>query len=213
MTRPAVAKHLGVLADANLVNTVWDGREKRHYLNPVPIQQVHERWTRHYDRGRVAALTTLKNALEETTMTDPEFVYTIYLVSTAEQVWRALTEPEFTRQWWGVAVESDWQVGSVVTHRFEDATEPFFGGGEVLECDPPRRLTYTAGFVPTAKDPTPDTRLTTATFELEQTGEIVKLTVTSVDPREQMRVHVNEGWVLVVANLKSFLETGKPMPV
>ena len=64
MTRQAVTKHLAVLEDANLVAVVWRGREKLHYLNPAPIQEISERWISKYERGRLSALGDLKRALE-----------------------------------------------------------------------------------------------------------------------------------------------------
>ena len=64
MTRQAVTKHLAILEDANLVNTIRHGREKLHYLNPVPIHQIGERWIRKFERSRLAALTALKRRLE-----------------------------------------------------------------------------------------------------------------------------------------------------
>ncbi len=64
MTRQGVTKHLAVLEGANLVATRWEGREKRHFLNPVPIQQVVERWIRQYERPRIEALTGLKRKVE-----------------------------------------------------------------------------------------------------------------------------------------------------
>ena len=64
MTRQAVTKHLALLEDANLVAIVWRGREKLHYLNPVPIHEISERWISKYERGRLSALSDLKKALE-----------------------------------------------------------------------------------------------------------------------------------------------------
>ena len=64
MTRQAVTKHLALLEDANLVAVVWRGREKLHYLNPVPIHEISERWISKYERGRLSALSDLKRALE-----------------------------------------------------------------------------------------------------------------------------------------------------
>lgn len=64
MTRQAVAKHLVILEEANLVATLWRGREKLHYLNPVPIHEIAERWIRKYERGRLRALAELKKKLE-----------------------------------------------------------------------------------------------------------------------------------------------------
>lgn len=65
MSRQAVTKHLVVLEDANLVAIVWRGREKLHYLNPVPIHEIGERWISKYERGRLSALSDLKKALED----------------------------------------------------------------------------------------------------------------------------------------------------
>jgi DNA-binding transcriptional ArsR family regulator len=67
MTRQAVAKHLALLEAANLVVTVWHGREKRHYLNPVPLHEIYERWIGKYERQRLQALSDLKKGLEKQT--------------------------------------------------------------------------------------------------------------------------------------------------
>src|SRR3979409_601645 len=64
MTRQAVTKHLAILEAANLVTTFKHGREKLHYLNPVPIHQVGERWIRKFERGKLVALSELKRQLE-----------------------------------------------------------------------------------------------------------------------------------------------------
>jgi DNA-binding transcriptional ArsR family regulator len=65
MTRQAVTKHLGILETANLVSTLKHGREKLHYLNPVPIHQISERWIKKFERGKLAALSELKRQLEK----------------------------------------------------------------------------------------------------------------------------------------------------
>jgi DNA-binding transcriptional ArsR family regulator len=67
MTRQAVAKHLARLEEANLVTAVWRGREKRHYLNPVPLQEIYDRWIAKYERHRLRALSESKRGLEEKT--------------------------------------------------------------------------------------------------------------------------------------------------
>ena len=64
MTRQAVSKHLAILEDANLVATIWRGREKLHYLNPVPIHEIADRWIGKFERSRLQALGDLKKALE-----------------------------------------------------------------------------------------------------------------------------------------------------
>jgi DNA-binding transcriptional ArsR family regulator len=65
MSRQAVAKHLGILEAANLVAAIKRGREKLHYLNPVPIHEIGDRWISKYERGRLEALSDLKKALEQ----------------------------------------------------------------------------------------------------------------------------------------------------
>src|SRR3954454_14098572 len=119
MSRQAVSKHLAVLEGADLVTTVRRGREKFHYLNPAPINEIGERWINHYERGRVEALADLKRALEDTPMDKPSFVYTTYINTTPERLWQALTEPAFTERYWGMVFESDWKPGSRYTlHQF-----------------------------------------------------------------------------------------------
>ena len=79
MARQSVSKHLAVLEAANLVTTVRRGREKLHYLNAAPINEIAERWITRYDQDRVDALADLKRALEDTPMDKPSFVYTTYI--------------------------------------------------------------------------------------------------------------------------------------
>ena len=86
MSRQAVSKHLAALEAANLVTTVWRGREKLHYLNATPINDIAERWISRYDRNRVRALSDLKRALEGAPMTKPAFVSTIYIATTPERL-------------------------------------------------------------------------------------------------------------------------------
>src|SRR5215472_16210125 len=106
MARQSVSKHLAVLEAANLVTTVWRGREKLHYLNPEPINAIADRWISRYDRGRVAALADLKTALEQTSMPDTPFVYTTYIQTTPQRLWQALTEPAFTQRYWNLTFDT-----------------------------------------------------------------------------------------------------------
>jgi DNA-binding transcriptional ArsR family regulator len=164
LARQSVSKHLSILEDASLVTTIRRGREKLHYLNPAPINEIAERWISRYDAGRVEALSDLKRALEETTMDKPEFVYTTYIRTTPEQLWRGLTDPAFTRRYWGLAIESDWQPGSTFTVRLSKDDVAIADAEQVvLESDPFRRLSYTwHTFTPSGPPPTasrPATRL------------------------------------------------------
>src|SRR5919202_816027 len=115
MARQSVSKHLAILEAANLVTTVRRGREKLHYLNAAPINEIGERWISRYERERVHALADLKRALEEGPMDRPSFVYTTYISTTPEQLWQALTDPAFTRRYWNATFQTDWQPGSPMT--------------------------------------------------------------------------------------------------
>src|ERR1700751_2907540 len=88
MARQAVSKHLAVFEAANLVTTVWRGREKLHYLNAEPINAIADRWINQYDRARAQTLADLKTALETESMrSSSEFVYTTYIKTTPEKLW------------------------------------------------------------------------------------------------------------------------------
>src|SRR6202020_2886069 len=116
IARQSVSKHLAVLEAANLITTVRRGREKHHYLNAAPINEIAERWITHYDHDRVRALADLKKALEDNPVENAPFVYTTYIRTTPERLWQALTEPAFTQRYWGdVAMHSDWAKGSTYT--------------------------------------------------------------------------------------------------
>ena len=121
MSRQAVTKHLYVLESANLVTTVWDGREKRHYLNPVPIHEIAERWIDKYERQRLQALSDLKKGLEKkervNSMKKNQLVYVTFIRTTPKKLWDAITKPEFARQYWaGNGNISDWKKGSNWQH-------------------------------------------------------------------------------------------------
>src|SRR3954454_19913343 len=110
MTRFGVMKHLRLLEEANLVTTRRRGREKLHFLNPVPIRLVHDRWVSKYAEPWAATLSELKQRLENATM---EKVFEIYIKTPPERLWRAITDPEQRRVYsFGIGVESDWTPGS-----------------------------------------------------------------------------------------------------
>ena len=136
MTRFGVMKHLKVLEQANLVVTKRRGREKLHFLNPVPIRLVHDRWVSKYAEPWAASLTGLKRQLEEKEM---EKVFEIYIKTTPERLWEAITSNEMRAKYnFGVGVESDWTNGSHYTARHPAGVD--IGAGENVEVDPPRRL-------------------------------------------------------------------------
>jgi uncharacterized protein YndB with AHSA1/START domain/DNA-binding transcriptional ArsR family regulator len=229
MARQSVSKHLAVLEAANLVTTVWRGREKLHYLNPAPINDISERWIDRYEQQRVDALADLKRALENPTMQKPSFVYTTYIQTTPERLWEALTTPAFTERYWNVSFETDWTPGSEMIWnnngvRIADRAQV------VLESDPYRRLSFTwHDFTPelaralemneevfAAASAEPRSKVT---FELEPAGTAVKLTVLQDDfpPASKAAEMVSNGWPQVLSKLKTLLETGEtfriPRPI
>src|SRR3989449_5636378 len=137
MTRFGVMKHLRVLEEAGLVVTKKRGREKLHFLNPVPIRLVHDRWVSKYAEPWAATLSGLKHRLEGKTM---EKVFEIYIKATPERLWEAITNPEMRRKYnFGVRVQSDWTPGSRYQGVHPLAPAALLEG-ENLEVDPPRRL-------------------------------------------------------------------------
>jgi uncharacterized protein YndB with AHSA1/START domain/DNA-binding transcriptional ArsR family regulator len=222
MVRQSVSKHLAVLEAANLVSTKWRGREKLHFLNPVPINAIAERWMTRYDRARANARADLKHALEHQPM-DTSFVYTTHINATPERLWAALTDPAFTKRYWGVSLVSDWHVGSTVTWQLDNVT---IADDEqvVLAADPPRRLSYTwhtvtPEFVAAFGDDqeflakASTEHRSKVTFDIEPVGDLVKLTVThdDFDPGSVVLAGISEGWPPIIASLKTMLETGEPL--
>ncbi|WP_046469342.1 ArsR/SmtB family transcription factor [Allosalinactinospora lopnorensis] len=224
MARQSVSKHLAVLEAAGLVTTVRRGREKLHYLNAAPINAIAERWINRYHRERVRALADLKTALEQEPMGTTEFVYTTYITTTPERLWRALTDPAFTRRYWGVAFESDWQPGSTMTWKEGGATiaDP---AQVVLESEPYRRLSYTwhtftpewaeaAGVSKEVLTGVAGERRSKVTFDIEPHGQQVKLTVVhdGFEPGSTVLEMVSGGWPELLSSLKTLLETGDTPP-
>lgn len=223
MARQSVSKHLAVLEAAELVTTVWQGREKLHYLNAAPVNAIAERWISRFDRGRADALADLKRALEQPPMDSKTFVYATYIRTTPERLWQALTDPAFTDRYWGVSFRTDWAEGSPMVWDESGATtaDP---EQIVLAYEPHRRLSYTwHTFSPQwakANGISEEQRAQLAaearsqvTFDLEPHGELVKLTVThDVDPKGTLYSMCSQGWPVVLSSLKSLLETGEPLP-
>jgi uncharacterized protein YndB with AHSA1/START domain/DNA-binding transcriptional ArsR family regulator len=210
MARQSATQHLGVLEAANLVTSVRRGREKLHYLNPVPLWDIQERWIGRFERPRLRALSAIRQRAEEDTVADrPSYVYVTYIESTAERVWAALTDADLTAQYWGHSNISDWNAGSPWVHRRADGSGIDDVAGTVLESDPPRRLAMTFD-APGDPPPGGPSRVT---FDIEPFHEIVRLTVTHENlAGDQALEAISAGWPAVFANLKSLLETGHVLP-
>ena len=217
MTRIAVMKHLRILEQAGLVVSHRSGRRRLHYLNPVPIRRLHDRWLDKFRTRAADVLLALQSFMEEPTMgTDgetrdrPHAVSQIFIRATPDRVWAAITESEFTlRYYYGSSVESDWKAGS--TFRY------ILGGtdaivGTVLEADPPRRLvqTFDARWDEDVASDAPS-RLT---WEIEEAAPGVTKVTTIHDEfpsRTATFEQVSGGMPFILSGLKSLLETGEPL--
>ncbi len=204
MTRFGVMKHLKMLEEAGLVATRRRGREKLHFLNPIPIRLIHDRWVNKYTEPWAAALSGLKQGLEDKTM---EKVFEIYIKTTPERLWKAITDTEMRRKYtFGAVVASDWTPGS----RYESA-----GGGalifegENLEVDPPRRLVQS--FRALWSEDVKSEGTSRVTWEIEPIGDSCRLTVTHDQLREDANNQIYGGWPMVLSGLKTLLETGETL--
>jgi len=218
MTRHGVMKHLGVLESAGLITTRRAGRHKFHYLNPVPIQLVHDRWIGKFARPHAETLAALKRYAEERAMTDqsaqdrPRHVFEVFIQATPQQVWEAYTDPERTRQWlYGLAAETDWRPGSPLAYRLPDgrvATE-----GVLVEVDPPRKLVARIHQVYTPELAADPPYRMTLTIEDVGQGQASKVTIVC-DEFESENANfrlIRGGQRMQLDTLKTFLETGKPL--
>jgi len=224
MTRFGVMKHLKLLEKAGLVVTRKAGREKLHFLNPVPIRLIHDRWVDKYAERWAAALTGLKRELEEETMNtidvrhqvplvpSPEgegamAVFEIYIKTTPERLWQAITDPKLRARYnFGVEVRSDWSPGS----RYLGAA----GGGSIeivegenLEVDRPRRLVQSHRAL--WSDAAKAAGFSRVTWEITPVGDSCRLVVVHDRLPANANPELYGGWPMVLSGLKTLLETGE----
>jgi uncharacterized protein YndB with AHSA1/START domain/DNA-binding transcriptional ArsR family regulator len=206
MTRFGVMKHLRVLEDAGLVVTRRRGREKLHFLNPVPIRLVHDRWVSKFAEPWVAGLREIKQRLEN----PMEKVFEIYIRTSPEQLWEAITDPDIRSKYnFGARVESDWTVGSRFEMSAPGAPGPL-GEGENLEVDPPRRLVQTMRAL-WGEDVISE-GTSRVTWEIEPIGDdSCRLTVTHDQLPEDVNSQIYGGWPMILSGLKTLLETGETL--
>ena len=202
MTRFGVMKHLKVLEEAGLVVTRRSGREKLHYLNATPIRLIHDRWVNKYTEPWVATLSELKQSLEKETM---EKIFEIYIKTTPERLWHAITDTEMRRKYnFGAVVTSDWTKGS----RFEAR-----GGGSVifegenLDVDPPRKLVQS--FRALWGEDVKRDGTSRVTWEIQPIGDSCLLKVTHDQLPDTANAQQYGGWPMILSGLKTLLETGE----
>jgi uncharacterized protein YndB with AHSA1/START domain/DNA-binding transcriptional ArsR family regulator len=205
MTRVGVAKHLRLLEEAGLVVTKRRGREKLHYLNTVPIRLIHDRWVSKYTKPWAAGLSGLKHELE----LPMEKVFEIYIRTTPERLWEAITDPAIrARYHFGVSAQSDWTEGSPyrLTHPSGDGP---LAEGENLVVDPPRKLVQSMKVL--WSDEARAEATSRVTWEIEPVGDSCRLTVTHDQLREGAPEEIYGGWPMILSGLKTWLETGQQL--
>ena len=204
MTRFGVMKHLRLLEEARLITTKRRGREKLHYLNPVPIRLVHDRWVSKFAEPWAAGLSELKHDME-TTM---EKVFEIYIKTTPEKLWHAITDPDMRAKYtFGMRIETDWKEGSA----FRGMGGPglVITEGVNLEVDPPRKLVQS--FNALWGEDVKAEGTSRVTWEIEQVGDSCCLTVTHDQLRENANPELYGGWPMILSGLKTLLETGETL--
>ncbi len=211
MSRFGVSKHLRVLETAGLVTTRKVGRERRHYLNPVPIRLVHDRWISRYAEPIVAQLSALKAHLEEPMGVPPRHVYELYIRTTPERLWRAITDPAETQlYYYGTKVQSDWKQGSRLVYLDGDRITLEC---KILEIEPNRKLVHS--FVMSYDPETAAERPSRVSWEIEKQGEVCRLTLVHDDFDGETKTYreVEHGWAGILSGLKTLIETGQPLHI
>lgn len=203
MTRFGVMKHLRLLEDAGLVVARRAGRNKLHFLNPVPIRLLHDRWIDKYTETFAAALSDLKHRLEATM----EKTYEIYIRTSPERLWDAITDQGVRSKYsFGALVSSEWKLASPI-----EMTAPSSGQvlsvGKVIEVDPPHRLVHTMEALWSNAVKSEGT--SRVTWQIEPVGDSCRLVVTHDELREGANEELFGGWPMILSGLKTWLETGE----
>jgi uncharacterized protein YndB with AHSA1/START domain/DNA-binding transcriptional ArsR family regulator len=221
MTRFGVMKHLRVLEEAGLVTTLKRGREKFHFLNPVPIRLVHDRWVSKYAEPWAGTLSGLKTYLEDEAMetvktvswadgTAPvaagTAVFEVFIKTTPERLWEAITDPEQRKKYsFGVETRSDWVPGSEYRSGIPGVVD--IAAGVNIEVDPPRLLVQT--FEALWSDEVKAQGNTRVTWEIEPVGSSCRLTVIHDKLPPGANPELYGGWPMILSGLKTLLETGQ----
>jgi uncharacterized protein YndB with AHSA1/START domain/DNA-binding transcriptional ArsR family regulator len=205
MTRIAVAKHLRLLEEAGLIVSRRQGREKLHFLNAVPIRLIHDRWVSKYTESWAAGLAGLKQELEK----PMEKIFEIYIRTTPERLWDAITDPAIRAKYhFGAGIESDWTPGSRYALIHPGAGGPL-AEGENLVVDAPRRLVQTMHTL--WSDEAEREGTSRVTWEIEPIGDSCRLTVTHDQLSDTAPPELYGGWPMILSGLKTWLETGQTL--
>jgi uncharacterized protein YndB with AHSA1/START domain len=211
MTRYGVMSHLRVLEAAGLITTRRAGRSKLHYLNPVPIRLVHDRWISKYTEPQAGVLSRLKAELEGEAMSKPTHIYQVFINVEPKLVWQAIVDGDMTQQYfYDTRVESSWEPGAELRYLGRDGE--VVADGSVIACDPPHGLeiTFHARWDPELEAEGP----VREAWVLDDANGATKLTVEMYDaePGSKTYEDFTSGFPYIVSGMKSLLETGKPLP-
>jgi uncharacterized protein YndB with AHSA1/START domain/DNA-binding transcriptional ArsR family regulator len=210
MTRYGVMNHLRVLEEAGLVSTRKAGRNKHHYLNPVPIREIHDRWISKFAAATIRTMTAIKSAVEGEAMTAPTHVYTVYIAGSVADVWRAIIDGDQTvKYFYGTRVESTWEPNSAI--RYLDGDGMVVADGEVVAYDHESRLemSFHARWDPELEAEGPIREA----WIVEDAGGMTMLSVEmyDVDPASKTYENFTTGFPLIVSGLKTLVETGEQL--
>lgn len=213
ITRFAVMKHLKILEKAHLVVSRKIGREKRHYLNPVPIQQVVDRWVSRYAAPFVRTMVDLADVFEKDAVmsaVSPKHVWEIFVKAPPSKIWEILTDDARTPLWqhFDMTSKTDWRPGGAITFFVGD--RPMIVG-EILELDPPHRLvhSFSARWAPEVAADLPSR----VTWQLTPIGtEATKLVLVHDEFGGETATSkaIVHGWPEALSRLKTLVETGEP---
>lgn len=212
MTRYGVMSHLRVLEEAHLITTKKEGRFKYHYLNPVPIKQISERWISKYAEPRVTAMGAIAARFERRhTMPKPAHVYQAYIRASVEEVWQAIIDGDKTVQYfYGTRVESDWEPGSPMN--YYDSNGGLVSEGEIISIDAPKRIEFTfqALWDPELIEEGPAREV----WAIRDVNGMAELTIELYDVTVGDKTYEDfvGGFPYIVSGMKSLLETGAGLP-
>ena len=210
MTRYGVMSHLRVLEGAGLVTTRKVGRSKHHYLNPIPIRLIQDRWISKYAERTVGAMTAIKAAIEGEAMTAPSHVYTTYIAGSVVDVWRAITDGDQTvKYFYETRVESTWEPGSPIRYLGKDGS--VVADGEIISYEHEARLElmFHARWDPELEAEGPVREV----WIVADAGGTTMLTVEMHDVAVDSKTfrEFTGGFPFIVSGLKTLVETGKVM--
>ena len=211
MTRFGVMNHLQVLEEAGLITTLKQGRSKYHYLNPVPIRQIHDRWISKYAEPRIGVIADVKARAEAegATVDRPDHIYKAFINAAQEAVWDAITNGDMTVQYfYGTRVVSDWEVGGPMDYLYPDGSKA--SEGHIISIDAPKRIEFTFQALwdeeLVAEGPTREV------WSLVEINGMVELTIELFDAGPKTLDDFSNGFPYIVSGLKSLVETGVGLP-